>query len=63
MNGYASMTAAEHEEAAEMWARLADRARQGFWGQDNPKLRIRQAQGFATMHMEDAQRMRECGRQ
>ena len=62
MTGYASMTAAEHEYEASRWAWLADQARVGKWGQEDPKLRIKQAQGFALMHMEDAQRMRECGR-
>jgi hypothetical protein len=65
MTGYTSMTAAEHEQDAGAWARLAYAARDKEWlthSTDAPMKFIRNCQNFAAMHMQDAQRMRECGR-
>lgn len=65
MDGYASMTAAEHEREAEYWAEFADLARAGHppcYFLYTLRELIRVCQNFAAMHMEDAQRMRACGR-
>jgi hypothetical protein len=62
MNGYATLTADEHEEEAEYCARYADLARQGkvvdLVCPDSPRNLIRVYQNLAVLHMEDAQRIR-----
>lgn len=61
MNGYADMTAAEHESTAEYWAEFADLARAGRQPCNflyTLRELIRVCQNLAVMHYEDAQRIR-----
>jgi hypothetical protein len=57
--GYATMTAAEHEQEAEQWAHLADKFRNSFHhlSTDIRRMQIRKYQNLAAMHQEDADRM------
>jgi hypothetical protein len=64
MNGYATLTADEHEDTAEMWAVQADVYRRldpncpACNTPEHRRMMLRKCQNLAVMHMEDAQRIR-----